>query len=135
MKLPQANTAVANSTSNGTSRSKKAAGVASSRSAPTTPPARLITTSARKESAPTPETSCRAGERGRDLAREQRDRGGDVGRARIHAGEQQRRQGQERPAPRERVLDAGKQRGDGEEDQHAPPLYIPRPYTGEPGRA
>ena len=58
-KLPQANIAVANSTSQGTSRAKNAAGVASSSSAPSAPPAKLMTNSARKESRCAPLTIAR----------------------------------------------------------------------------
>ncbi len=44
-KLPQANMAVANSTSHGTRRAKIVEGVSSNSSAPSTPPTRLIPTS------------------------------------------------------------------------------------------
>src|SRR6185437_2398997 len=58
-KLPQAKMAVAASTSQGSRRAKKLAGVAKSSSAPTTPPARLITKSARNESRSAPDTILR----------------------------------------------------------------------------
>ena len=51
--------AVAASTSQGSIRAKKLAGVAKSSSAPTTPPARLITKSARNDSCSAPETNLR----------------------------------------------------------------------------
>ena len=58
-KLPQAKIAVANSTSQGTRRAKKADGVTSSSTAPSAPPMRLMMTSARKERPAAPETSLR----------------------------------------------------------------------------
>src|SRR6185312_5308138 len=58
-KLPQAKIAVAASTSQGKRRAKKLAGVASSRNAQTTPPARLTANSARNDSRSAPETSRR----------------------------------------------------------------------------
>ena len=55
-KLPQANTPVANRTRNGTSRSKKLSGVASSSKAPQTPPIRLTTARIRKLRPSAPDT-------------------------------------------------------------------------------
>ncbi len=49
-KLPQANTSVAKSTSQGTSAEKIDTGVTSNKTAPKPPPTRLIATKARKRS-------------------------------------------------------------------------------------
>ena len=59
-KLPQAKAAVANSTSHGTSCSKKLLGVSSNSTEPTAPPIKLIATRARNDSRPAPLTSRRA---------------------------------------------------------------------------
>jgi hypothetical protein len=58
-KLPQANTLVANSTSQGTSRAKNEGGVLSSRTAPNRPPMALMISIWRKVSGPTSATSLR----------------------------------------------------------------------------
>ena len=58
-KLPQANTMVANSTSQGTRCAKKLDGVTSSSTAPQAPPTRLMITSALKDSPAAPVTRLR----------------------------------------------------------------------------
>src|SRR5689334_19606686 len=58
-KLPHVNTAVANSTSHGTSRANTAGDVWSSSSPPAAPPAMLSTNSAQNGRPPAPDTSLR----------------------------------------------------------------------------
>ena len=59
MKLPTAKTAVANSSSQGTSPAKARSGVVSNRTAPTTPPTRLTTEKAVTLTSVTPRISLR----------------------------------------------------------------------------
>ena len=103
--------AVANSTSQGTSRAKKLDGVTSSSTAPSAPPTRLMTIRARERKAGGAADMLRDGEAGDDLAGKQRHGGGDIGGARIHAGQDQGRQGEEGAAARQRVLHPRPQRG------------------------
>ena len=69
------------------------------------------------------------GEAGHELGRKQRHGRGDVGRARVHAGQHQRRKGDERAAAGERVLRSRPYRGD-EEDNEGSHRSAPLPQLG-----
>ena len=91
-------------------------GVTSSSIAPKAPPIRLATTSMRNESPAAPGAFAPRPAH-RDLGREQRDGRGDVGGARIHARQHQRRQGDEGAAAGQRILGAGPDRSEEEDDE------------------
>ena len=113
---------MAKRTSQGTIRAKKEAGVTSSSRPPSAPPTRLIRqqsakgqrigASARVCALPAPSTSWPGN---------MRDRRRNVGGARVHSGQNESRQGHERPATRERILNPGPEPGreqDGKRAHH-----------------
>ena len=90
------------------------------------PPTRLITNERAQGQARRASGVGAAGEAGHELGGKQRHGRGDVGRARVHAGQHQRRQRDERAAAGERILRARPQRGDEEDDEGGHASWPPR---------